>query len=289
MKTKDRGTSLLSQTFPDHSSGLELRGMPGGGAPTTSHRSCAGGLWWHRAAMLPLVLAVCATAGCASAPRAQSGARSVGTSSPLGQLLVSQEQTVHEIVPSGDIAHVMAMRDLYLGSSPVPGSQHAFTVDGSPMVGTGDKSRTTVVPGQPLSTARTAYAACVFYAGTGLPNGTGIDSDCEPTSEASAATRSPVLLIPGWPTHGVDVYVWSHLPQAVQTVTYSYQGHDRTWVTPIDHTALVSVPRPPAFDGSYEQWHSAPFPLLQAYDAHHHLVAAHYAPRVGGDIVPKVH
>jgi hypothetical protein len=239
--------------------------------------------------MLTFLLAVCAAAGCTTAPRATSSAPRTESTSSLGHLPASQEQTVEEIAPSGDIARVMAMRDSILGSSPVPGSDHAFTVAGSPMIGTGDKSRTTVVPGQPLSTARTAYSACVFYAGTGLPNGTGIDSDCEPVSDGSARTGSPVLMIPGWPTPRVDVYVWSHLPQAVQTVTYSYQGHDRTWVTAVDHTALVSVPRPSAFDGSYEQWHSAPFPLLQSYDDHHHLVAAQYAPRVGGDIVPKVH
>ncbi len=282
-----RLTSLLWRTPPDHGTGLDVRGVTEG-APTTPHVSQAGALRWRRTAMLPLLLAVCAAAGCSSAPRAQSGAPSTGSTSPLGQLLASQEQTVREIVPSGDIARVMAMRDPIGGSTPVPGSDHAFTVDGSPMVGIGDKSRTTVVPGQPLSTARTAYAACIFYAGTGLPNGTGIDSSCAPVSDGSARTGSPVLLIPGWPTPGVDVYVWSHLPQTVRTVTYSYQGHDRTWVNPVDHTALVSVPRPPAFDGSYEQWHSAPFPLLQAYDAHHHLVAAQYAPRVGGDTVPKV-
>ena len=288
MEMMGRLASLLSQTSPDHSTGLEVHALPGG-APTTPHVSPGAALWWRRAAMLPLLLAFCAAAGCSTTPRATSSAARTQLTGPLGHLLASQEQTVQEIVPSGDIARVMAMRDSILGSSPVPGSDHAFTVAGSPMVGAGDTSRTTVVPGQALSTARTVYSACVFYAGTGLPNGTGIDSDCEPVSDGSARTGSPVLLIPGWPTPGVDVYVWTHLPQTVQTVTYSYQGRDRTWVTPVDHTALVSVPRPPAFDGSYEQWHSAPFPLLQSYDAHHHLVAGQYAPRVGGDTVPKVH
>ena len=173
METKDRPTSLVSRKPPHNSTGQEVLGAPGGGAPTTPHFSRAGGLRWHRTAMLPLLLAVCAAAGCSSAPRATSSAPSAESSSPLGQLLESQEQTVHEIVASGDIARVMAMHDSILGSSPVPGSEHAFTVGGSPMVGTGDKSRTTVVPGQPLSTARTARASCVFYAGTGLLNGTG--------------------------------------------------------------------------------------------------------------------
>lgn len=254
-----------------------------------AHFIRTGALWWHRAAVLPLLLAVCVAAGCSSPLRAKSSAPRVESTVSLGQLLASNEQTVREIAPSGDIARVMAMRDSFTGSSPVPGSEHAFTVGGSPMVGTGDKSTTTVVPGRALSTARTAYAACVYYAGTGLANGTGTDSTCEPMSNGRARTRSPVLLIPDWPTRGVDVYVWTHLPHTVQTVTYSYRGHDRTWVTPVDHTALVSVPRPPAFDGTYAQWHSAPFPLLQAYDVHRHLVAAQYAPRIGGDTVPKVH
>jgi len=252
------------------------------------HRSRPDAGWWHRAVLPPLLLAVCAAAGCSSAPRATSGTPIVDSFGSPGQLLANNEQTVREIVPSGDVARVMVMRESFLGSSPVPGSDHAFTVGGSPMVGTGDKSTTTVIPGQPLSTARTTHSACVFYAGTGLLNGTGIDTVCDPLSGGSAETRSPVLLIPDWPTQGVDVYVWTHLPRSVHIVTYSYQGHDRTWVAPVDNTALVSVPRPPAFDGPYEQWHSAPFPLLQAFDAHRHLVTAHYAPRIGGDTVPKV-
>ena len=103
-------------------------------------------LWWHRVVTLILLLIVFAAAGCSSAPRAKSSAPIVGWTSPLRQLLVSQEQTDHEIVPSKDIARVMVTRDSFTGSSPVPGSEHAFTVGGSPMVGTADKSTKTVVP-----------------------------------------------------------------------------------------------------------------------------------------------
>jgi len=91
---------------------------------------------------------------------------------------------------------------------------------------------------------------------------------------AKGAERTWVSAPPGGRPEALPV--WSHLPKTVQTVTYSYQGRDRTWVTPVEHTALVAVPRPPAFDGSYAQWHSAPFPLLQSYDAHHHLGRAQH-------------
>ena len=290
MQTREWPTSRPSRMHPDGSCGrTSVRGRRDGGRLRTPPAARPGARRWRRCAVVPAVLlAICAAAGCASAPHAEPGVRRVGLTNSPGPLPANQEQTDREVVPTGDVARVMVMHDPFAGTSPVPGSEHAFTVGDSPMVGTGDKSRSTVVPGQSLSTARTARAACVYYAGTGAENGTGIDSSCDPLSGGSAGTRSPVLLIPDWPEQGTDVYVWSHLPSSVRIVTYSYRGQDRTWVAPIDATAVLSVPRPPAFDGSYRQWHSAPFPLLRAYDAHHHLVVAQYAPRIGGDVVPRV-
>jgi hypothetical protein len=42
------------------------------------------------------------------------------------------------------------------------------------------------------------------------------------------------------------------------------------------------------FDGNYQQWSSAPFPLLRALNADGQVIAKTYAPRISGDNVPPV-
>jgi hypothetical protein len=173
-----------------------------------------------------------------------------------------------------------------IGSTVVPGTEFGFTVNGSPLIGFEENTRTLVTPGQPLSSARTQLYAQLNYIGTGGMNGTGFDGGSSLLGSPGSRV-SPIQVIPDWPTVGRQVLAWVHLPPTVTHVTYSLRGKDRTWVRPTQGTALLSVPRPAAYDGDYATWHTAPFALMQAFDIRGHLVAQQYAPRIAGDNVPK--
>jgi len=168
------------------------------------------------------------------------------------------------------------------------GNEGAYATDGSPTVVVADQSSTLVQPGQALSTAHKVFTSCVIYLGTGQ-NGTGIDSICVPIRLNDRSTSVALNVIAGWPAHGSQLYVWTHLPAAATVVSYAYKGRDRVWVMPVHGTALMLVPRPAAFDGDYAQWHTAPFPLMKVYNAKGHVIAQQYAPRIAGDSVPRAH
>jgi hypothetical protein len=169
------------------------------------------------------------------------------------------------------------------------GSERTFEIDNSPPFVAADQSGPSLLkPGQPESNAYRMHSACVTYQGTGLLNGTGVDSACNPLKSA-AQTDVAITIVPDWPTKGSQLYLWSHLPAGVKYVTYSYVGSDRVWVSPIKHVAAVLVPRPAAFDGNYGVWNKAPFPKLEAFNANGKIIAVEDAPRIGGDRVPVLH
>jgi hypothetical protein len=208
--------------------------------------------------------------------------------SVLNRIAAGTQQTLTSVPIPTSIAPALTNHPGDFGGS-ISHIYGAYTADGSPPVVVVDHTATLVVPGNDPSKAKPQLSFCDTYAGTGTPNGTGIDSSCASLPSGKSESVAPALVIPDWPTAGQQVYVWGHLPTKVQYVTYSFQKRDRVWATPINGTVVLSVRRPAAFDGSYAVWHSAPFPLLRAYDAKGHLVAEQYAPRIGGDRVPKVH
>jgi hypothetical protein len=209
-------------------------------------------------------------------------------SSVLKQIVAGTQQTLTSVPIPANIAPALKNRPGDLGGS-IAHIYGTFTANGGPPVVVSDHTTTLVVPGHDPSKARPQLSFCDTYAGTGTPNGTGIDSSCAPLPSGKSEAAAPALVIPDWPTAGQQVYVWGHLPAKVKYVTYSFQKRDRVWASPINGTVVLSVPRPAAFDGSYAVWHTAPFPLLRAYDVNGHLLAEQYAPRIGGDRVPKVH
>lgn len=232
------------------------------------------------------VISFLALAGCTSTTAAKQPARAaLETRPPLDLGAAGPEQAVVQIPVPPNFVRAMANQPA-TGAVLIPGSEFAYTVDGGSPIGIEEVSRSLVVPGHPLSSARTVLSIGVWYIGTGGMNGTGYDGGDLPLGP-TGSVATPIDVIPDWPTTGVQVYAWVHLPPSVKYVTYSFQGGDRTWVSPIRGTALLSVPRPAAYDGDYATWHTAPFGLLRAYDASGHLVAQQYAPRIGGDSVPR--
>jgi hypothetical protein len=234
-----------------------------------------------------LVLVPTLMTGCASSANAQPKSHPTRHAArSTKEELVGTEETMTSVVPSPDM--VRMMQTSTQSSKAIPGTTHVYSVEESPPVAVMATTAMLVTPGQPVSSARTSDSSCVSYQGTGLMNGTGWDSSCTPLSIRSIQSKSPALIIPDWPAKGNQVYAWTHLPSHVKYVTYSYKGMDRTWVEPVNGTALLSVPRPAAFDGDYAQWHSAPFGLLRAVAADGRLVEEQYAPRISGDDVPKI-
>jgi hypothetical protein len=225
-----------------------------------------------------------AIAGCSSPSAAKTATKSGETSLDLAS--AGSHQSVVQVVVPTDFSRAMNEQP-GIGETPIPGTEFAFEVNGSPPIAVGEESASLVLPGRPVSSARTYRSFGVWYMGTGLMNGTGIDGQ-QLRIGSSGTAASPVGIISDWPTKGEQLYAWARLPTRVKYVTYSYEKADRTWVFPVHGAALLLVPRPAAFDGDYATWHSAPFPLLTAYDAAGRIVEQQYAPRIGGDNVPKV-
>jgi hypothetical protein len=164
----------------------------------------------------------------------------------------------------------------------------AFEIENSPPFVVADQSSPPLLkPGEPVSKAYRTLSSCVVYEGTGEPNGTGIDSSCNPLKKATQSNVA-IQIIPDWPSKGSQLYVWAHLPASVKVVTYSFEGKDRAWVVPTNGSAALLVPRPAAFDANYGVWNMAPFPVLKAFDAKGRLISTEDAPRIGGDRVPTV-
>ena len=158
------------------------------------------------------------------------------------------------------------------------GQPLAFSVGDSPSFIVWNGSLT---PLKPVCPSNPPIAAYLDYVGNGLA-GTGYDggSGSPGTVEGTATS---LLLIENWPVAGQQVYVWADLPSDVSYVTYSFQGQDLAWVRPQSGVAAFLVPRPAAFDGSYAVWHTAPFPIVTAYNASGQQLAQEKAPRGAGD------
>jgi len=245
--------------------GLDVRRDEG--APTTPHVS-----GWstpvRRTAMLPLLLAS-APPRCSSPPCAVRCSEHRVTS-PLVSCWRARADGA-EIVPSGtsprdgmrdpSVARLRYRRRPCLHRGREPNGRNRRQV-------ADDVVRTAALH------RSHAYAACIFYAGTGLPNGTGIDSSAR-RCRMGVQTGSPSA-DSGWPLQGGCLRLVS--PAADRSTSRIPTRSRPTWVIR-STTRHWCRARPPAFDGSMNNA-LAPFPLLQAYDAHHHLVAAQYAPRV---------
>lgn len=227
-----------------------------------------------------------ALAGCSSESGAKTKPTTDRPSPTLDLANVGPEQVVVQVPLPPNFIRAMGDEPA-MGTTVVPGTEFGYTVNGSSLIGVEEYSASLVLAGHPLSSARTYLSANVEYIGTGAMNGTGYDGGSSRIGSTGPAA-SPIQVIADWPKVGNQVFAWLHLPPSVKYVTYSYQGGDRTWVRPTQGTALLAVPRPAAYDGDYATWHTAPFALLQAFDANGHLIEQQYAPRISGDDVPKV-
>jgi hypothetical protein len=158
------------------------------------------------------------------------------------------------------------------------GQPLAFSVGDSPSFIVWNGS---ITPLKPVCPSNPPIAAYLEYVGNGLA-GTGYDGTAGSPGTVEG-TATSLLLIENWPVAGQQVYVWADLPSDVSYVTYSFQGQDLAWVRPQSGVAAFLVPRPAAFDGSYAVWHTAPFPIVTAYNASGQQLAQEKAPRIGGD------
>jgi hypothetical protein len=174
----------------------------------------------------------------------------------------------------------------------VAGTAHSFTVDGSPTfevadVTPGSRSPLTASASTTTGTGEWTEEAALFYVGVGGTSGTGGDATLTPLAPPSAVTGSPVQVLPNWPVPDKQLYVWTHLPTGTTYVTYTYQGDTLAWQGPVSGTIALLVPRPATFDGNYATWHSAPLPVITAYNTNGQVITQVKAPRIGGDD-PKV-
>lgn len=165
--------------------------------------------------------------------------------------------------------------------STVVGQPLAFSVgDSSPIV-VWHGSMSARKPMCPTIPVSAPVSANVEYEGNGLA-GTGYDGVAG-SSGTVAGTATSLFLIAPWPVAGQQVYVWAYLPSDIAYVTYSFEGKDLAWVKPQSGVAAFLVPRPAAFDGPYAVWHTAPFPIVTAYNTSGQQLAQERAPRVDGD------
>lgn len=169
--------------------------------------------------------------------------------------------------------------------TPVNGTLHAFSVDGSPPAVIFDATPSS---SSPLPAGNKDVSVVGMYdqdnpAAESAGGGFGILSGSNPLADIESGTRNPVFLAPHWPQVGLQAYAWPHLPTGTAIVTYSWQTM-QLWERPLDNLAGFVMPRPAQFDGPmYSDWHSAPLPVLRAYDANGKLLAQVNAPRMNGD------
>jgi len=167
--------------------------------------------------------------------------------------------------------------------STVVGQPLAFSVGDSPPFIVFHESMTARTPRCPVNpVVALPISPYLEYEGNGGLAGTGYDTNSGSPGTVEG-TATSLFLVPDWPVAGQQVYVWADLPSDVRYVTYSFQGQDLAWVIPQSGIAAFLVPRPAAFDGSYAVWHTAPFPIVTAYNASGQQLAQEKAPRIGGD------
>lgn len=225
-------------------------------------------------AALLILLAVLLLPGLGSGTRSRRAAeaRSAPPPSTVPAGIAGTEEVLEPAVPpSGWVAVGTGPMDCRFG---VP---EAYTVSGSPTFVVADWG-----PSSGGFGCGQQDRVDVTYAGNGLGNGTGIDS--EPGAAVNlGGTTTSIGVIPDWPVQGQQIYVWGDLPASVAYVTYAYQSGDLTWERPVDGTAAVLVPRPTAYDGDYATWHTAPFPVFTAYTADGTEIGTIEGPRIAGD------
>jgi len=232
---------------------------------------------------LRLLTSVVAVAAASAFVAWSTGAAAQAQSQPTG---------IHEVMTSSALPEFMIEMSAagpkgVQGSTVNPESEGAYSVSGSPVFVISDQTTPVLVqPGHPISSGKRYLETCVTYLATGGYNGSGIGSGCQTVKKGQIV---PIGIIPDWPTKGLQLYTWTHLPPDTSYVTYSYQGKDRAWVRSTKGAAALLVPRPAAFDGNWGVWNKAPFPVLKAFSASGRLIAAQAAPRIGGDRVPTIH
>lgn len=166
----------------------------------------------------------------------------------------------------------------------VDGTMHAFSVDGSPPAVIFDATRNPnsalpVAPGVSVVGMYEQMDAAALAAGGGY----GVLSGSVPLADIESGARDPVFLAPQWPQVHQQAYAWPHLPAGTAIVTYVWQG-TQLWQRPLDGVAGFVMARPAQFDGPlYSDWHTAPIPVMTAYDASGHVLAQVKAPRMNGD------
>lgn len=120
--------------------------------------------------------------------------------------------------------------------------------------------------------------SCSFYDGT-LPiggQGYGIEVACVPLADIEAGTKHAVFLFPDFPKPAQDTTVWTHFPAATAFVNFSGAGITPLWERPVGGVAAFTVGVSTNYTG--DNFQSAPHPLLRAYDAAGHLLAALTSP-----------
>jgi hypothetical protein len=199
------------------------------------------------------------------------------TSQGLPQSVVGTEQSLVSVAVPTWFAYTTPSP-----CSTVLGQPVAFNVGDSPPFIVFHESMSARTPRCPINpVVPSPNFAWLEYVGNGLA-GTGYDGSAGSPGTVEG-TATSLFIIDPWPVAGQQVYVWADLPSDVRYVTYSFQGQDLAWVRPQSGVAAFLVPRPAAFDGSYAVWHTAPFPIVTAYNASGQQLAQEKAPRVDGD------
>jgi hypothetical protein len=186
------------------------------------------------------------------------------------------EQSLSASPPPFDIDNHLARIS---GQTVIAGTSHSFTVAGSPAFETALViTQQRGVSGRPAGPRVEAYG--LYWIGVGGLSGTGGDGGFLPVN---ATTESPVEIIAGWPQSDQQLYVWPSIPAGTAYVTYTYQNRTLFWERPSAGIVALLVPRPTAFNGNYSTWHTAPLPVLSAFDKQGRLLQQVEAPRIGGD------
>lgn len=226
------------------------------------------GRWWSGALVL---------AGACAAPVLATTASSASVTGQ-GRSVPSEITGTHEVLhpaPPGQLGG-----EVEAPGKVVAGTEHGFTVDGTPTFVVADVTPRSSPSGPPGATGLTSGSTLTAP----LEGDSGGGTSFLGRSPKGVVLRgSPVQILADWPTPGKQLYVWTHLPKGTAFVTYSYKGATLAWQSPVSGTIALLVPRPAAFDGDYATWHSAPLPLLRAYDTAGHLVTKLDAPRIAND------
>lgn len=168
---------------------------------------------------------------------------------------------------------------------PVQGTLHAFTVAGSPTFAVLDATGSTMASScSPVPPPTSPLSSLVIYQLT-VPTsgGFGIEGSPIPLEPSAPGYRPPVHLLASWPADHLQGYVWSHLPNGTAYVTYNWPGV-QYWERPASGVAAFFMARPAVFDGpTYADWHTAPIPVMRAFDAQGVELGSVFAPRISGD------